>query len=126
MTKDLGSWALCPRHGAGAGSAGRGAGHAGRGAGRAGRGALVEAGWGAGCAAWREAQRAGAHAWRCDKASWGLQHGAGLATTRPRARSLGATCTRWLGQIGCLVHLTHFDSVFRLNTVSESLIGHCS
>ena len=28
--------------------------------------------------------------------------------------------------IWCLVHLTHFDSVFGLNTVPESLNEHCS
>ena len=50
----------------------------------------------------------------------------GPATTRPSVRGLGAACASWLGQIGCLVHLTHFDSVFGLSTVPESLIGHCS
>ena len=61
-----------------------------------------------------------------DTASWGLGHGAGLATKHPRTGGLGAAWAHWLGQIGCLVHLTHFDSVFGLSTVPESLIGHCS
>ena len=31
-----------------------------------------------------------------------------------------------LGQFGCLVHLTRFDSVFGLSTVPESRDEHCS
>ena len=46
--------------------------------------------------------------------------------TRPRTRASGHACAHWLGQIGCLVHLTQFDSVFGLSTVSESPFGHCS
>ena len=36
------------------------------------------------------------------------------------------TWARGLDQIGCLVHLTQFDSVFGLSTVPESIFGHCS
>ena len=43
-------------------------------------------------------------------------------------RGLGVPVRRLgqLGQFGCLVHLTHFDSVFGLSTVPESLNEHYS
>ena len=56
----------------------------------------------------------------------GLRHGAGQVATRPRAHGLGAACACGLDQIGCLVHLTQFDSVFGLSTVPESIFGHYS
>ena len=64
-------------------------------------------------------------------ATWRLRprHGRGhdldtaaAACDMARARA----CVRWLGQVGCSVHLTQFDPVFGLSTVSESLFGHCS
>ena len=53
-----------------------------------------------------------------------LRHDAKAPATRGWAGHARAACACWLGQIGCLVHLTHFDSVFGLSTVPESLIGH--
>ena len=53
-----------------------------------------------------------------------LRHDAKAPATRRWADHARAACACWLGQIGCLVHLTHFDSVFGLSTVPESLIGH--
>ena len=57
----------------------------------------------------------------------------GGATIRPCARGLGVPMrTGWacwlgqLGQFGCLVHLTHFGSIFGLSTVPESLNEHWS
>ena len=61
-----------------------------------------------------------------DTARPGLRNDATVPTTWPRVRGLGSACACWLGQIGCLVHLTHFDSVFGLSPVSESLFGHYS
>ena len=74
----------------------------------------------------RAAQRAGASARRCDTTLRRLRHGQLGSATRRWAGHARTVCARWLGQIGCLVHLTHFDSVFGLSTVPESLIGHYS
>ena len=77
--------------------------------------------------------------------SRGTLHGGdvqGLARRSRRARhdagraAMGAAwaclCAGWacwlgqLGQFGCLVHLTHFDSVFGLSIVPELIFGQCS
>ena len=74
----------------------------------------------------RAAQRVGASARCCDTTLRLLRHGQLGPATRRWAGHARAACARWLGQIGCLVHLTHFSSVFGLSTVPESLIRHCS
>ena len=57
------------------------------------------------------------------------RHDAGRAVMGAAWACLCAGWACWLGQLGqfgCLVHLTHFDSVFGINTVPELIFGQCS
>ena len=76
-------------------------------------------GWGRHCVTTRPGGQATTRRWR---EALRPRHGRSAHDTAKHARA----CARWLGQIGCLVHLTQFDLVFGLNIVSESPFGHCS